>query len=398
MKKLAARTLLAPRLRPRRRPRRRRTERGLGRHRRRGRRARRRCRCRVARSRPRSPTAVAGASGSRSSLAHPSLEARSDAGTGPRHRDRRGQTPPHLDASFAHGHFAAGLAVGVPFGGGVTVAGDWAGATEAVADAADGHPRRAVRRVPARQAAGLRGRALRRGRLQIAAQPRLHRHPGRRQARHGRPRLSASMRRRSTRPPRASASRSPIAAARASTSTATRTSPRPTPSPRRRPTSTRTRQMTLPDQLVLGASWKHDAITALGDVEYTRWRVNQHTTVHFEMPQTPDAVQVERLEGHVHRARRRRVASQRPHGARRRLLRSVAGADRAPDAGRRPTARASAHRGRLYRLARRGPRTRSRSRCGILRRATTSTDTMPATFGGTAIVVGAGVRWTPSTK
>jgi hypothetical protein len=35
-------------------------------------------------------------------------------------------------------------------------------------------------------------------------------------------------------------------------------------------------------------------------------------------------------------------------------------------------------------------------RMWLLRRETTSTDTMSATYGGTAIVLGAGVRWTPA--
>jgi hypothetical protein len=34
----------------------------------------------------------------------------------------------------------------------------------------------------------------------------------------------------------------------------------------------------------------------------------------------------------------------------------------------------------------------------LLRRETTSVDTMPASYGGTAIVLGAGVRWTPAAK
>ncbi|HEU4616046.1 MAG TPA: outer membrane protein transport protein, partial [Kofleriaceae bacterium] len=42
------------------------------------------------------------------------------------------QTPPHLDASYAHGSWAAGVAVGVPFGGGITWPDAWPGATEAV--------------------------------------------------------------------------------------------------------------------------------------------------------------------------------------------------------------------------------------------------------------------------
>src|SRR5207249_2891162 len=64
-------------------------------------------------------------------LAHPSLQARAADGSWTTDSAGGWQTPPHLDASFARDRWAAGLALGVPFGGGVTWPATWAGSNEA---------------------------------------------------------------------------------------------------------------------------------------------------------------------------------------------------------------------------------------------------------------------------
>jgi len=58
-------------------------------------------------------------------LAHPSLQARAMDDSWTADSDSAWSTPPHLDASYAQGRFAAGIALGVPFGGGVTWPAMW---------------------------------------------------------------------------------------------------------------------------------------------------------------------------------------------------------------------------------------------------------------------------------
>src|SRR6476661_10823407 len=65
-------------------------------------------------------------------LARPSLEARATDGSWTTDSAGGWATPPHLDASFASDRWAAGIALGVPFGGGVTWPHAWPGADQAV--------------------------------------------------------------------------------------------------------------------------------------------------------------------------------------------------------------------------------------------------------------------------
>lgn len=48
----------------------------------------------------------------------------------------------------------------------------------------------------------------------------------------------------------------------------------------------------LPDRLALGASWRQGAFRALGDVEVVAWSVNKTQVIDFSMAQTPDVTQV----------------------------------------------------------------------------------------------------------
>ena len=68
------------------------------------------------------PAALADGAGMRVglslALAHPMLQARAMDDSWTADSEGRWSTPPHLDASYAQGRFAAGISLGVPFGGG----------------------------------------------------------------------------------------------------------------------------------------------------------------------------------------------------------------------------------------------------------------------------------------
>jgi long-subunit fatty acid transport protein len=151
--------------------------------------------------------------------------------------------------------------------------------------------------------------------------------------------------------------------------------------------------MTLPDQLVLGARFRTGAITVLADLEYTRWRVDPETIVSFANPTTPDAVQINgwhdtyTLRGGGEWQRDRITAR---FGAY--FDPSPVPVDHltpaSPDGSRLGlTAGAS------YRLAPAWHADVFGEEMWLLRRDTTSVDTMPASYGGNALVLGAGVRW-----
>ncbi|MEJ7603266.1 MAG: outer membrane protein transport protein [Kofleriaceae bacterium] len=83
------------------------------------------------------PAALADGGGWRFDLslifARPSLEARSLDGSWTASNDAAWSTPPHLDASYARGRWAAGLSLGIPFGSGISWPTDWPGRHEIVA-------------------------------------------------------------------------------------------------------------------------------------------------------------------------------------------------------------------------------------------------------------------------
>jgi long-chain fatty acid transport protein len=304
------------------------------------------------------------------------------------------QTPPHLDASYAQGSWAAGVAVGVPFGGGITWPANWSGAVEAVqTNLMDIRtaPFAAYRIGPIRIAAGVHFDAAR---LQIARNLDFIDTQGDVKldlAGHGfgvdasayyaaRPDLGIAL---------AYRSRTRIDFNGNANFTA------PDAFSEKLPDQHATTTMTMPDQLVLGAAFRRDALMLLGEVEYTRWSVDPDTTVHFEMPQTPDAVQVngwhntftERAGAEYHRNDY--------------TLRGGAYYDPSPVPIAHLTpaspdgSRIGVTAGASYKLAAAWTADLFAEQMWILERHTTSTDTMmPATFGGSAFVVGAGVRWT----
>jgi long-chain fatty acid transport protein len=302
------------------------------------------------------------------------------------------QTPPHLDASFAQGHWAAGLAVGVPFGGGITWPSNWSGATQAVQTQLMDirtAPFAAYRIGKLRVAAGVHFDAAR---LQIARNLDFIDTQGDVRldlAGHGfgadvsayyaaRPDLGIAV---------AYRSRTRIDFSGNANFTA------PDAFSEKTPDQHATTSMTMPDQLVVGAAYTRNTLTFIGEVEYTRWSVDPDTTVHFEMPQTPDAIQV---NGWKNTFTERGGAEWHRDDL---TVRGGAYYDKSPV----PTAhltpsspdssRIGVTAGASYRLAPAWTADAFAEQMWLMSRQTTSVDTMPASYGGSAIVVGAGVRW-----
>ena len=304
------------------------------------------------------------------------------------------QTPPHLDASFAQGHFVAGLAVGVPFGGGITWPQTWPGSTEAVQ----------TQLMDIRTAPFV---GYRIGKLRIAAGA--HVDAARLQisrnldfidtlgdvkldmAGHGYGIDASAYYPASDAVSLALAYRSRTKIDFSGNANFTA----PDAFSEKTPDQHASTSMTMPDQLVLGAAWHIRSITALGEVEYTRWSVDPETTVHFEMPQTPEAVQVNGWKNTF--TVRGGAEWQRDELT----VRGGAYYDPSPV----PTAhltpsspdstRLGVTAGASYRLAPAWSADAFAEYMKLLSRDTTSEDTMPASFGGSAVVVGAGVRWMP---
>jgi long-chain fatty acid transport protein len=330
-------------------------------------------------------------------LARPALEA--TAGGATTDSERAWATPPHLDASYAEGRWAAGLAVGVPFGGGVTWPSDWPGATQAVeTQLVDVRvaPFFAWRLGPVRVAAGVHADLARlqiqrgldfidaTGNVKIDLAGRgygvdasLYYAP---RAAIGGGALALGL---------AYRSRTSIHFSGPANFTA------PDEFSEKTPDQNASTAMTLPDQLVLGARWRRGAVAALVDVEWASWSVNQRTTVDFVAAATPDAVQ----ENQWHDTVAVRGGAEWTHG--RLVARAGAYVDPSPVPADHlvpavPDAtRIGATLGASWQVARAWSIDAFGERMWLLRRDTTSTDTMPASYGGTALVVGAGVRWTP---
>jgi len=329
-------------------------------------------------------------------LARPRVQARGGAADAAWTTDSEGgwSTPPHLDASYARGPFAAGVALGVPFGGGVTWPTMWPGATESVQTdlmVLRAAPFVAWRLGRFRLGAGVHVDA---GRLQIrrgldfidaqgdvridldgrgvgvdaSAYWQAHRDLGVGLTYRGRTTLDFAGHANFTAPD-AFAAKTPDQAAATT--------------------------MTLPDTIVLGAHGRRGAFRAVLDLEYARWSVNERTVVAFENPATPDAVQ----ENDWRDTLAVRAGGEWHGGPL--VVRGGAYWDPSPV----PTDRLSpsspdANRlgltaGASYRLAAELSADLFAEHIWLLRRETTSTETMPASYGGAALVLGAGVRWMP---
>ncbi len=346
------------------------------------------------------PAALADGGGWRVGLslafAHPALQARGDDWS--TDTESAWATPPHLDASFAHDQWAAGVAVGVPFGGGVTWPATWPGATQAVRSdlmVIRVAPFAAYRLGPLRIAAGAHVDA---GRLQIERNLDFIDMQGDVRldlAGQGvgvdasayyvpRPDLGIGLTYRG---------RTTIAFDGNANFTA------PDAFSEKTPDQTAATSMTMPDQIVLGARWRRGALTALVDLEYTRWSVNDRTTVDFTEDATPNAIQ----ENGWHDTATFRTGVEWKSGE---TIVGRAGGyyDPSPVPAEHLTpsspdaTRVAATAGASWRFAAAWTADVFGEHMWLLRRDTTSVDTMPASYGGTAIVLGAGVRWTPATR
>jgi long-chain fatty acid transport protein len=327
-------------------------------------------------------------------LARPSLEARATDGAWTADSESAWSTPPHLDASFAQGRWAAGIALGVPFGGGVTWPAMWPGAVESVATQL-----MVLRAAPfvAWSFGTLRvsgGVHLDAGRLQIQrnldfidTQGDVHldlagRGVGVDAAAYYQPRRDLGI--------------ALVYRSRTSITfdgNANFTSP--AAFSEKTPDQTARTQMTMPDTLVLGTHGRRGNVSAVLDLEYARWSVNQRTVVDFANAATPQVVQ----ENGWHDTVAVRGGGEWTRG--KLALRGGAYFDPSPVPEEHLTpsspdaTRLGLTLGASYRLGEAWSADVFGEHMWLLRRDTTSTDTMSASYGGTAVVLGAGVRWTP---
>lgn len=327
-------------------------------------------------------------------LARPALEAQGAMDAWTAQNERGWSTPPHLDASYAHGNWAAGVSVGVPFGGGVTWPAAWAGSSEIISSELV-----VVRTAPFA--------AYRFGKLRVSAG--VHIDAARLQLQRGldfidaegdvrldldgrgygidaaayyqaTPELGVAL---------AFRSRSRIELGGNANFTA------PDAFASKTPDQTASTTMTMPDVLVLGTSWKRGAFVAVADIEYANWSVNEKTEIAFANASTPTALQ--RNDWHdtvAVRAGAEYTESAFTTRAGAYLDPSPVPQDRlsptSPDA-----TRVGLTVGAGYRFASAWSADIFAEHMWLLRRETTSTETMPASYGGTAIVVGAGIRFSP---
>ena len=328
-------------------------------------------------------------------LARPSLEARATDGTWSTENESAWSTPPHIDASYAQGRWAAGIALGVPFGGGVQWPAMWPGATQSV------HTQLMVLRAAPfaawsfgklRVAAGVH---FDRGRLQI--QRNLDFIDTQGDVRldlagngmgidasmylQARPDLGIGL---------AYRGRSTLDFHGNANFTA------PDAFASKTPDQTAATSMTMPDVAVLGAHYSRGAYAAVLDLEWANWSVNRRTTVNFTNASTPQAVQ----ENQWHDTVAVRTGGEWTRD--KLVVRGGGYYDPSPVPSEHLTpsspdaSRVGLTLGASYRVAPAWTADLFAERMWLLRRETTSTDTMSATYGGTAIVLGAGVRWTPA--
>lgn len=345
------------------------------------------------------PAALADGGGLRVALsliaARPALEARALDGSWTAPADAAWSTPPHLDASYARGRWAAGISLGVPFGSGVAWPAGWPGHHELVSTRLQvfrAAPFASWRLGALRVSAGVH---VDRGRLQLArdldfidlqgdvaidlagtgagAHASVFWEAGRRLA------LGLTYRSRTRLPlagganfttPDAFAGKAPDQRARAT--------------------------LTLPDQLVAGARYRiGPSYTALADVELTRWRTHARTVIDFAHELTADVTQrhgwrdAVALRGGGEWTRGRLVLR---HGAS--VDQSPAPADRlAPSSPDGPRLGLAAGAG--WRIDPRWSVDAFLEAMWILRRDSANAEALAASYGGRATFAGLGVRWTP---
>ncbi len=344
------------------------------------------------------PSALADGGGLRVDLslifARPDLEARALDGSWTASNDASWATPPHLDLSYARGRWAAGISLGVPFGGGVAWPAGWPGHHELISTQLQvlrAAPFASWRLGALRVSAGLH---VDQGRLQIArdldfidmegdvaidlsgtgvgAHASAFWDSGRRLA------LGVAYRSRTRLPMSGGANfTTPDAFAGKAPDQGARTT------------------LTLPDQLVAGGRFRIGSYTALADVELTLWSTHGRTVIDFEQEMTTDVTQ---------RNDWRNTVAVRGGGEWRRgrlVLRHGAYADQAPAPADRlsPSSpdgtRVGLAAGAGWRFDRSWSVDAFVESMWILRRDSANADALAASYGGRATFAGLGVRWTP---
>jgi len=345
------------------------------------------------------PAALADGGGLRVDLslifARPELEARALDGSWTASNDASWSTPPHLDASYARGRWAAGVSLGVPFGGGVAWPAGWPGHHELVSTQLQvfrAAPFASWRFGALRASAGVH---VDRGRLQLArdldfidmegdvaidmagtgagAHASVFWQPRRPLA------LGLAYRSRTKLPlagganfatPDAFAGKAPDQRARTT--------------------------LTLPDQLVVGGRYRiGSSYTALADLELTLWSTHARTVIDFEHEMTTDVTQHNgwrntfAVRGGGEWTRGRLVLR---HGAY--VDPSPARAERLSPASPDGT-RVGLAAGAGWRLDRRWSIDAFIESMWLLRRDSDNADALAASYGGRATFAGLGVRWMP---
>ncbi len=327
-------------------------------------------------------------------LARPALEAQSMDDSWTAKNERGWSTPPHLDASYAQGNWAAGVSVGVPFGGGVTWPTAWAGSSEIIASelmVVRTAPFGAYRCGTLRVSAGVHIDAARlqlhRGLdfIDIDGDVRLDldgRGYGVDAAAYyqATPELGVAL---------AFRSRSKIELRGNANFTA------PDAFADKTPDQTASTTMTMPDVLALGAHYKRGALAAVADIEYANWSVNEKTEIAFANASTPTA----RQQNNWHDTVAVRAGAEYTESGFTTRAGGYIDPSPVPQDRLSPTSpdatRVGLTIGAGYRFASAWSADIFAEHMWLLRRETTSTETMPASYGGTAIVLGAGVRFTP---
>lgn len=240
------------------------------------------------------PAALADGGGLRVGLgvlaAMPSVHAEAMDGTWQSETESGVSTPPHIYASYAAGDLAYGIAVGVPFGGGVTWPEDWAGRHEIISSKLEvfrAAPFIAWRRGKLRVSGGVHVDAAR---LRInrsldfvdtegdvfldmdgtgvgvdfsafyAVSPAVD--------------VGVTYKSRTSIDFAGGANfDAPDAFSAKTTDQLVQT------------------HMTIPDKLTFGARWARDRLAVLADIDVTMWSVNDELVIDFERDETPDPVQ-----------------------------------------------------------------------------------------------------------
>jgi len=344
------------------------------------------------------PAALADGGGLRFDLslvfARPSLEARALDGSWSTSNEAAWATPPHADASYARDRWAAGISLGVPFGSGVTWPADWPGRHEIVHTELQvfrAAPFFAWRFGALRVSGGVHVDA---GRLQIGrrldfidmegdvAIDMSGRGFGADAAAYWQasPALSVGLVYRS---------RTRLALDGGANFTA------PDAFGDKIPDQDASSELVLPDQLAAGGRWTRGNFAAVADIVWTLWQTNDRLIVDFAEPQTPDVMQ----NAAWHGALAVRAGGEWTRG--RLTLRDGAYIDQSPApadtlAPSSPdSSRLGLTAGASWRFDQRFAADAFVEGMWLMRRDTTGMETLPASYGGHAMLAGVGLRYTP---